>query len=109
MRSPAYAARTCTQPRKCQASRSRCRVPSCNLVVSRCSIALSGFRMDIHPAAQRALQINPMSCENNTNTSTARQDEEEDRVRIQLDALTERERRLGTSDPTRGEQLSFRA
>ena len=67
--------------------------------------------MDIHPAAPRALQINPMSYEKyeNTNTTTVRQDEEEDRVRTQLDALTERERRLGTSDPTRGEQLSFRA
>ena len=67
--------------------------------------------MDIHPAGPRALQINPMSYEKyeNTNTTTVRQDEEEHRVRTQLDALTERERRLGTSDPTRGEQLSFRA
>ena len=65
--------------------------------------------MDIHPAGPRALQINPMSYEKyeNTNTTTVRQDEEEHRVRTQLDALTERERRLGTSDPHARRAIEF--
>ena len=70
---PSVAPRTPHEPARNRAS-ARCQMPG--PVLYSCCIPLQyrAIRMDIHPAAPQALQINTMSYEN---TTTVRQDEEE--------------------------------